>query len=99
MRNLLGLQLPLYLFGNLRMFPTFLICHSWSVNAHTLVITLTLSPCFACPYLLPPDPIPSWQLEAVELQNAELLAAAHEAEQERTRLRDELKAAVDKVGQ
>ena len=54
---------------------------------------------FACPYLPPPDPIPSWQLEAVELQNTELLAAAHEAEQERTRLRDELKAAVDKVGQ
>ncbi|XP_043210628.1 plectin-like, partial [Amphibalanus amphitrite] len=37
------------------------------------------------------------QLEAVEAQNAELMAAAHEGDQERVRLRDELKAAVNKI--
>ncbi|XP_037075026.1 pericentrin-like [Pollicipes pollicipes] len=37
------------------------------------------------------------QLESVEVQNSELLSAAQESEHERAGLRDELKAAVDKI--
>ena len=56
---------------------------------------------YDCWDLLTADRVPSPgdQLETVELQNGELMAAAQESEQERATLRDELKAAVDKVGE